>query len=197
MTFTTLDGVMQAPALPEEDCSGGFSHGGWAMPWWDEVMAQVRHEAMVEPYDLLLGRKTYELFASHFSELEGDDEASMMNAATKYVATNTPKDLDWKNSIPITGDVPAQLAQLKTQTGPLLQVHGSWALIQSLFTHDLVDEIRLWTFPVMVGPGKRLFGSTAATKQELALTKSATTANGVVMSIYRCKRRSTSAGPGR
>ncbi|MDJ0947734.1 MAG: dihydrofolate reductase family protein [Alphaproteobacteria bacterium] len=185
LTFVTLDGVMQAPAQPEEDVSGDFRHGGWAMPYWDEVMAQVKEEAMAEPYDLLLGRKTYELFAPHFSQA-GDDnsEAVVLNKATKYVATNSLKDLDWNNSIPITGDIAAGVARLKAQAGPLLQVHGSWQLIQTLLANNLIDEFRLWTFPVVVGSGKRLFGQNRA-RHDLTLARSRAASNGVVMAIYR------------
>lgn len=185
LTFVTLDGVMQAPAQPDEDVSGDFAHGGWAGPHWEEVMAQVSEEAMAVPYDLLLGRKTYETFASHFSRI-GDDsaEASVLNRARKYVATDTLKDLTWQNAVPISGDVAAEVARLKAQDGPLLQVHGSWQLIQTLLAHDLVDEFRLWTFPVLVGSGKRLFGQTAG-KPRLSLVKSRTTQNGAVMTFYR------------
>ena len=185
LTFVTLDGVMQAPAEPEEDFSGDFKHGGWARPYWAEVMAQVGEEAMAEPYDLLLGRRTYEIFAPHFSEIgDGDAEAAMMNNATKYVATNTLEKLTWKNAVRITGDVPAEVARLKEQDGPLLQVHGSWRLIQTLLDHDLVDEFRLWTFPVVLGAGKRLFQELGVRKT-LVRIKSGTTPSGVVMGIYR------------
>lgn len=185
LTFVTLDGVMQAPAQPEEDFSGDFQHGGWAMPYWEEVMAQVKEEAMAEPYDLLLGRKTYEIFAPHFSNAgEDNGEAALLNKATKYVATNTLTDLGWNNSIAITGDIATGVARLKTQEGPLLQVHGSWRLIQTLLANDLVDEMRLWTFPVVVGSGKRLFGHDPA-RRDLMLTRSRTTSNDVVMGIYR------------
>ena len=185
LTFVTLDGVMQAPALPEEDVSGDFKHGGWAAQHWDEVMSQVREEAMAAPYDLLLGRKTYELFARHFSSA-GDDnpEAMRLNDATKHVATNTLPDLDWHNSWPIGGDIAAGIARLKAQDGRLLQVHGSWQLIQTLLAHDLIDEFRLWTFPVIVGSGKRLFGGTVA-RRSLKLVRSRSTPGGAVMGIYR------------
>ncbi len=185
LTFVTLDGVMQAPGQPEEDFSGDFKHGGWATPYWGEVMEQVREEAMAEPYDLLLGRKTYEIFAPHFSAA-GDDnsEAALLNKATKYVATNTLRDLDWSNSIPIAGNIAAEVAQLKAQEGPLLQVHGSWQLIQTLLASDLIDEFRLWTFPLVVGSGKRLFDQNSV-RQELTLVKSRVTSNGVLMGIYR------------
>lgn len=185
LTFMTLDGVMQAPSQPEEDRSGGFASGGWARPFWDEVMAQVEEEAMVAPYDLLLGRKTYDIFAPHFSTADGGDAAAdTLNNATKYVVTNTVKSLTWKNSVPVSGDIVSEINRLKAGDGPLLQVHGSWQLIQTLLANALVDELRLWTFPVMVGPGKRLFGHETASSG-LKLVKSRTTPGGVVMGIYR------------
>ncbi len=185
LTFVTLDGVMQAPALPEEDLSGDFKHGGWAAPYWGQVMEQVREEAMAEPYDLLLGRKTYEVFAPHFSAAGNDnDEANVLNDAKKYVATNTLTKLDWNNSVPIVGNVAAEVDRLKSQDGRLLQVHGSWQLIQTLLANDLIDEFRLWTFPVVLGAGKRLFSQTG-NQRELKLVNSRTTRNGVVMAIYR------------
>ena len=192
LTFVTLDGVMQAPGQPEEDFSGDFKHGGWATPYWGEVMEQVNEEAMDKPYDLLIGRKTYEIFAPHFSKADDDNsEAEVLNKATKYVATNTLKDLDWNNSIAIAGNVAAEVAQLKAQEGPLLQVHGSWQLIQTLLSNDLIDEFRLWTFPVVVGCGKRLFGQNT-TRHGLTLANSRTTSNGVVMGIYRRDSSSSS-----
>lgn len=185
LTFVTLDGVMQAPAQPEEDFSGDFKHGGWAKPYWDEVMAQVKEEAMAEPYDLLLGRRTYEIFKPHFSKSsDSDGDAAFLNKAKKHVATNSLKDLDWNNSVPINADVAKGVTQLKAQDGPLLQVHGSWQLIQTLLANDLIDEFRLWTFPVFVGSGKRLFEQRPA-RYELTLVKTRATLNGVVMGIYR------------
>ena len=181
LTFQTLDGVMQAPRLPEEDPSGGFSQGGWADPHWDAVMAQVGKEAMAQPYDLLLGRKTYELFAPHFSPA-GDRHP--MNKATKFVATNTLTELAWTNAVILSGDVAEAVSRLKSQDGPLLQVHGSWQLIQTLIAHDLIDEFRIWTFPVLVGPGKRLFAE-GVLPRNLTLIKADTTATGVTMSFYR------------
>ncbi len=183
LTFTTLDGVMQAPSQPEEDFSGDFKHGGWARPFWDEVMEQVNDVAMAEPYDLLLGRKTYELFAPHFSAVD-DHEAGPLNKARKYVLTNSQKALDWNNAVPVSGDIAEQVKALKAQDGPLLQVHGSWQLIQALLANDLIDQFRLWTFPVVVGSGKRLFSEPLDIRR-LILVRSATTSNGVVMSIYR------------
>jgi len=185
LTFVTLDGVMQGPSSADEDPSGGFTRGGWAAEYWKDVMAQVRQEAMSVPYDVLFGRRTYEIFAGHFPEI-GDDnpEAKMMNEAMKYVATNTLTELNWQNSVPISGNISSEVARLKQQDGPLIQVHGSGALIQTLLAADLIDEFRLWTFPVVVGAGKRLFGSDAA-PHKLRLVKTAPSTNGVVMNIYR------------
>lgn len=181
LTFLTLDGVMQAPKQPKEDPSGGFRHGGWADPHWDGVMQQVEKEAMAVPYDLLLGRKTYELFAPHFS---GAGDKNPMNNATKYVTTSTLTRLDWNNSVILAGDVVQEVSRLKNQDGPLLQVHGSWQLIQTLLSNDLIDEFRLWTFPVVVGAGKRLFAEGTRPKN-LTLVKANTTATGATMGIYR------------
>ena len=185
LTFLTLDGVMQSPSGPEEDTSGGFINGGWARSCWDEVMAQVMEEAMAEPYDLLLGRKTYETFAASFADVgDADPTARKLNGATKFVVTSTLEKLDWNRSELIAGDVAAAVADLKAQDGPLLQVHGSWQLAQTLVANDLVDEFRLWVFPVIVGSGKRLFGG-GNSASGLTLSRTRRTTNGAVMSIYR------------
>jgi len=185
LTFITLDGVMQGPSSPEENPSGQFTRGGWATDYWEDVMAQVRQEAMAKPYDILFGRKTYELFAAHWPNA-GDDNpvAKMMNNATKYVASSTLTTLEWKNSTLLTGDMVSEVSRLKEQDGPLLQIHGSWQLIQTLLAHRLIDEFRLWTFPVVVGSGKRLFGQDTP-PTPLKLVKTAPCPNGAVMSIYR------------
>ena len=185
LTFQTLDGVMQAPKMPEEDRSGGFEQGGWAEPHWDAVMEQVGREAMATPYDLLLGRKTYQSFAPFFSAA-GDQHP--LNLAKKYVVTSTLTALDWNNSVAVAGDAAAQVAGLKRADGPLLQVHGSWQLIQTLLADDLIDEFRLWTFPVLVGAGKRLFAD-GAVPRNLTLLKTDTTATGATMSFYRPERK--------
>lgn len=181
LTFQTLDGVMQSPKLPDEDTSGGFTRGGWADPHWEPVMEQVGREAMAEPYDLLLGRKTYQLFAPHFSAA-GD--AHPLNRARKYVATSSLRELDWENTVVVRGGIAEAVSRLKSGEGPLLQVHGSWQLIQALLAANLIDEFRIWTFPVFVGAGKRLFGESGAGR-ELQLVKADKTASGVTMSIYR------------
>lgn len=182
LTFMTLDGVMQAPADPAEDRSGDFTHGGWATPWWSEVMEQVQEEAMTDPYDMVLGRRTYEIFAPHWSQTDGE-EASTLNQARKYVASSTLTDLNWTNSTVLSGDVPAEIRRLKAAEGPLLQVHGSWGLIQTLLAHDLIDEFRLWLFPLVLGSGKRLFSS-GTHPANLKLLRARETANGVRMGIY-------------
>ena len=186
LTFQSLDGVMQSPTSPQEDPSNGFTQGGWAAPYWTEVMAQVGDEAMRVPYDILLGRTTYDMFAASWPG-SGDESptAQMMNAAKKWVVTTySTNPLDWNNSARITGDVVGQISALKEQDGPLLQVHVSHGLIQTLLAHNLIDEFRLWTFPVLLGAGKRLFGQFAPPK-EIRLVKTRTTSQGVVMGIYR------------
>jgi len=185
LTFQTLDGVMQAPGAPEEDTSGGFRNGGWASSYWGEVMDQVRREAMAEPYDILLGRKTYQMFASHWpNESDDNSVAKLMNRATKYVATSTLGEVGWRNTVAISGDIAAEVSRLKNAEGPLIQIHGSSELIQTLLANDLIDEFRLWTFPVVVGTGKRLF-SDGTIPKDLQLVKSDITSSGVVMGIYR------------
>lgn len=176
LTFITLDGVMQAVNLPEEDTSGGFTAGGWAADYWGPVMDQVQREAMAGPYDMLLGRKTYELFSGH--------QDSSINNGHVYVVSSGLTDLRWKNVTLLSGDLVSQVRDLKEQDGPLLQIHGSWQLIQTLLAAGLVDEFRLWTFPVIVGSGKRLFGPELGV-EKLKLVKTAPTGNGVIMSIYR------------
>ena len=182
-TFLTLDGVMQAPGGPEEDPSGGFAHGGWSANYWDNQMFEVMGEAMGTPFDLVLGRKTYEIFAAHWPYVTDDPGAKSLNDATKYVASRTLRSLDWSNSILIEGDVPEGIAALKQQEGPELQVHGSANLIQTLLRHNLIDEYRLWTFPLVVGPGKRLF-SDGTVPAGLKLVDSKVFTTGVVMGTY-------------
>lgn len=179
LTFQTLDGVMQAPKMPEEDNSGDFSGGGWADPYWDEVMQLVGKEAMAEPYDALFGRNTYDMFSAYAT----DDHP--MHNFRKFVITSNPDSLSWNNSTRITGNIAAEVARLKQQDGPLLQVHGSCELIQTLLSNGLVDELRLWTFPLVLGAGKRLFGS-GAVPADFQLVKMDSTSNGVVMGIYKC-----------
>lgn len=178
LTFMTLDGVMQAPKVPEEDLSGGFKGGGWADPYWNEVMNLVAKEAMSEPYDALFGRNTYDVFSAHATP------DHPMHSLKKIVATSKPDTLGWNNTSAITGDIAVEVRKLKQQDGPLLQVHGSCELIQTLLENDLVDELRLWTFPVVVGSGKRLFGS-GAISAKFDLMKTDCTSSGVIMALYK------------
>ncbi|MDQ3985919.1 MAG: dihydrofolate reductase family protein [Actinomycetota bacterium] len=182
-TFLTLDGVMQAPGGPEEDPTGGFDHGGWSVNYWDEQMGQIMGEYMSRPFDLVLGRKTYEIFAAHWPHVADDPAAKALNDATKFVASRTLRSLDWSNSVLIEGDVGQGIAELKQQEGPELQVHGSANLIQTLLRHNLIDEYRLWTFPLVVGPGKRLF-SDGTIPAGVKLIDSKVSTTGVVIATY-------------
>jgi dihydrofolate reductase len=182
-TFLTVDGVMQAPGGPEEDPSGGFEHGGWSFGYWDEQMQTVMGESMSKPFDLVLGRKTYEIFAAHWPHSD-DPGAEILNNATKHVASTTRTELEWQNSKLIEGEVPDGVGALKQQDGPELQVHGSANLIQTLLEHGLIDEFRLWIFPLVLGKGKRLFdGGTLPAGLELASSQVSST--GVIMATYR------------
>ena len=182
-TFVTLDGVMQAPGGPEEDPTGGFAHGGWAFNYWDDVIAAKMDEWMGHPFDLVLGRKTYEIFAAHWPYAD-DPTAEVLNAATKHVASTTLDKLEWSNSKLIEGDVPSGVARLKEEDGPELQVHGSGNLIQTLLANDLVDEFQLKIYPVVVGPGKRLFGD-GTHAAGLELVDHTLTPSGVMLATYR------------
>ena len=182
-TFLTLDGVMQAPGGPEEDPSGGFEHGGWSFGYWDEQMGESMGDFMGKPFDLVLGRKTYEIFAAHWPH-SLQDGAAELNGATKHVASTTLTQLDWQNSRLIEGDVVAGVRALKQQDGPELQVHGSATLLQTLIGAGLVDVFRLMIFPVVLGRGKRLFGD-GTVPGGLELVSSRTASTGVIMATYR------------
>jgi dihydrofolate reductase len=182
-TFLTLDGVMQAPGGPGEDDSGGFAHGGWSMTYWDEQMGQVMDEAMSAPFDLVLGRKTYDIFAAYWPHAPEEAGGKPLNDATKYVASRTRPRLEWSNSVLIEGDAAEGIAALKKEDGPELQVHGSGDLIQTLLRHNLVDQYRLWVFPLVIGSGKRLF-SEGTIPSGLKLVDSKTSTTGVVMGRY-------------
>jgi len=184
LSFITLDGVMQAPGGPGEDDSGGFKYGGWSVGYFDDFMGKVMTEQMGHPFDMLLGRKTYDIFAAYWPRLSDDDPtAQVINRARKYVVSHRPVNLDWKTTIPITGDVAAKIAQLKKDDGPEIQVHGSGNLIQTLLKNDLVDEFWLKTFPVALGSGKRLFAE-GTMPAGLTLKESRTSPSGVVVSSY-------------
>jgi len=159
LSFITLDGVMQAPGGPKEDPTGGFRHGGWVAGYFDDVLGNVMDRQMSKPFDLLLGRKTYEIFAAHWPHVktDGDPIAERINKAKKYVASKTLTHFEWSNSELIKGDVAKGVQRLKEQDGSELQVHGSGNLIQTLLKYDLVDGLWLKIFPITLGRGKRLF----------------------------------------
>jgi len=182
-TFLTLDGVMQAPGGPGEDDSGGFAHGGWSVNYWDDQMGQVMSEAMSTPFDLVLGRKTYDIFAAHWPHASEEAGAKPLNDATKYVASRSRPTLEWSNSVLIEGDAAEGIAALKKEDGPELQVHGSGNLIQTLLRHNLVDQFRLWVFPLVIGSGKRLF-SEGTIPSGLKLVDSKVSTTGVVIGTY-------------
>jgi dihydrofolate reductase len=179
-SFISLDGVMQSPGGPDEDPAGGFTHGGWGVNYFDdEMMGRIAESG---PYELLLGRGTYEIFAAHWPFDEGPI-ADHLNGTRKHVASSTLKQLEWKNSTLITGDVAEYVAELKRRDGPEIQVHGSPGLIQTLLRHDLVDEYRLWIFPVVIGTGKRFFGD-GAIPAAMKLVDSKVSGTGVTINVY-------------
>jgi dihydrofolate reductase len=179
----SLDGVMQAPGGPEEDPSGGFRYGGWSAPFFDEVLGQAAAEAFEKPFELVLGRKTYEIFAAYWPYQEGPI-ADGLNSATKHVASRTLTSVDWGGSGLLEGDVQTAVAALKQEDGPELWVLGSSNLLQTLLPHGLVDEFQLWVFPVVLGPGKRLFGGDVA-PSGLELVDSKVSTTGVIAATYR------------
>ena len=181
LSFITVDGVMQAPGGPEEDPTGGFRYGGWTVPYFDDFLGQAMTEQMSRPFDLLLGRKTYEIFAAYWPH--HNDEGAGLNNATKYVASHAPMELTWEHSVLLNGDVADGVKKLKAQDGPELQVHGSGNLIQTLLRHDLVDELWLKIFPITLGSGQRLFaeGTTAAA---FTVREAKTSPRGVIVASY-------------
>lgn len=185
LSFTTLDGVMQAPGGAEEDPSGGFRYGGWTVPYFDEFLGKVMVRQMSRPFDLLLGRRTYEIFAAYwpFADVDKDPIAAGMNRARKYVASKTLTKSEWKNSVVIKGDIVEEVKKLKELDGPEIQVHGSGNLIQTLMKHDLVDEFWLKIFPVTLGPGKRLFAD-GTIPAAYKLLECETSPSGVIVASY-------------
>jgi dihydrofolate reductase len=181
LTFVTLDGVMQAPGGPKEDDSGNFKYGGWAVPYFDEALGQVMDEQMGHPFDLLLGRKTFDIFASYWPN--HPEEGAAINNAKKCVASNTLTQHEWKNSAFLNGNVVDEIQKLKQQEGPELQVHGSANFIQTLLAHDLVDEFWLKIFPVTLGAGKRLFDK-GTLPAAFTLLESKTTPSGVIAAKF-------------
>ena len=182
-TFLTLDGIMQAPGGPGEDDDAGFALGGWSVNYWDDKMNQVMAEAMSVPFDLLLGRKTYDIFAAYWPNAPEEAGGKPLNDATKYVASRSQPALAWSPSVQIEGDAAEGIAAIKEGDGPELVVFGSGNLVQTLMRHGLVDEYRLWVFPVVIGSGKRLFADgTIPSGLKLVDTKVSTT--GVVIGTY-------------
>ena len=184
-TFVSMDGVMQAPGGPEEDPTGGFDKGGWVAPLIDEEFGHEVDALFGQPFELLLGRKTYEIFAAHWPFAEGvgmDEIAKPFNATTKYVASRKGVDLTWANSVHLK-DAATEVAKLKQQDGPALITQGSSDLIQTLLAHDLVDEIRTQTFPILLGKGKRLFEA-GAPPFAFKLTHSKVSQNGIIIARY-------------
>jgi dihydrofolate reductase len=183
LTFVTLDGVMQGPGGPTEDTSGGFTLGGWTVPYFDEVLGNTMGEQMGEPFDLLLGRKTFEIFASYWPQHE--EEGAGINQATKYIASNTLTSHPWQKSVFLKGDVLVdEIKRLKQGNGPAIQVHGSGNLIQTLLHYDLVDEFWLKIFPVTLGVGKRLFGEGTA-PAAYTLVEARFTPAGVIVATFK------------
>ena len=182
-SFVTLDMVMQAPGGPEEDDSGGFAYGGWSVTYWDEQMGQVMNEATSRPFAMVLGRRTYDIMAAYWPTAPEEEGAKTFNDATKYVASRNRPTLAWSNSVLIEGDAAEGIRALKAEDGPELQVHGSANLIQTLLRHNLVDQFRLWVFPLVIGSGKRLF-SEGTIPSGLKLVESTVSTTGVVMGTY-------------
>ncbi|OKB68433.1 dihydrofolate reductase [Serratia marcescens] len=193
--FVSLDGVMQAPGLPDEDRAGGFRFGGWTAPYWDDAIAETMSDLFSTPFDLLLGRRTYDIFAGYWPHITTDSAADqfdefaagiarMFNQAVKYVATHHGETLGWENSQWLGRDILARLRELKRGQGPVLLVQGSSTLMQQLLANDLVDELRLLTYPVLLGGGKRLFDENAA-PAAFTLTQSVVSPGGVIVAHYR------------
>lgn len=181
--FVSLDGVMQAPGGPQEDPAGGFKHGGWTVNYWDDAMGQAMDGVFSAPFDLVLGRKTYEIFAAHWPHIKDEPIAELFNRVTKYVATTSREPLSWNNSVAMR-DAAVEIAKLKQQDGPTLLIQGSSQLIQTLLANDLIDEFTLLVFPLVLGSGKRLFGKgTSPAALKLVDTKVSTT--GVTITTYQ------------
>ncbi len=184
-TFLTLDGVMQAPGGPDEDRDGGFPHGGWLVPFFDDRLVEVMTEWATRAGAFLLGRRTYEIFAASWpnSTDPADEIATALNTRPKLVASRTLDRVDWSNSSLLGGDVAGEVARLKAEDGGEIQVHGSGDLLQTLLRHDLVDTLRIWQFPVVLGTGKRLFGEGTIPRSFRLVDTQVSTA-GAVLHVY-------------
>jgi dihydrofolate reductase len=180
-TFVTLDGVMQAPGGPEEDRDGNFQHGGWLVPYFDDTFAGMMSEWTKRADAYLLGRKTYDIFAASWPN--SDDPEEPLNLRPKFVASRTLNTVTWNNSFLLKGDVVQEIRKLKEQAGGEIQVHGSGDLLQTLFQHDLVDTVRIWQFPVVLGKGKRLFGEDTPPRS-FTLVDTQFNTKGAVLHVY-------------
>lgn len=183
-TFVSLDGVMQAPGAPDEDRDGGFNHGGWMFGYWDDVGGNIMDTFMGLPFELLLGRRTYDIFAAYWPTADKDQTvAEPFNRTRKYVVSHNLIDLPWQNSTLVTGDVVSEIRKLKEMDAPDLWVHGSAKLIQTLLANELIDRMHIWTLPVTLGKGKRLFAE-GARPAGFKLTDSKITTTGVIIATY-------------
>lgn len=182
--FVSLDGVMQAPGGPDEDTSGGFSLGGWVAPYWDDSV-EAFLDMFDQPFELLLGRRTYDNFAAHWPRVPADDPiGAVFNRVTKYVVTSSPDTLTWANSVALDDDPIARITALKDGDGPTLLTQGSSVLLHALLEHDLIDELRLMTFPVILGRGKTWFGNGSQPASFIA-ERNETSKTGVTLGVYR------------
>ena len=184
-TFVTLDGVMQAPGGPDEDREGGFRHGGWLVPYFDEKLVEIMTDWTIRAGAFLLGRKTYEIFAGSWpkSTDPADLIATALNTRPKHVASRTLHEVTWNNSSLLEGDVAEVVARLKAQEGGEIQVHGSGNLLQTLLRDDLIDTLRIWQFPVVIGTGKRLFGK-GTIPRSFRLVDTQLASTGAVLHVY-------------
>ena len=180
----TLDGVMQAPGSPDEDTSGGFKYGGWVFPFFDAYSNKILEEEMCQPFDLLLGRKTYDIWAPYWPKNKESAVGVAFDKATKYVVSHNTLALTWDNSVLIENNLIEEIKKLKAQEGPDLQVHGSGNLAQSLFKYDLVDEMRIRIFPITLGSGKHLFAD-GTVPAAYTLTKSQVSPSGIIFTTYK------------
>jgi len=184
ITQVTVDGVMQSPGGPEEDPTNGFTHGGWGMPFFDNGLSHAIDETIAGKFDMLLGRRTYEIFAAYWPNQGDNPIAKAFNKATKYVVTRSLDQLDWKNSQQIGRDVMSEVRRMKASDGPELHIWGSSELLQTLIAAELVDEYRMWIYPVVLGEGKRLFEN-GVPPCGLSLVATRSTPSGVLLNTYR------------
>lgn len=182
LSFISLDGVLQAPGGPQEDTSGGFKYGGWTVPYFDEFAGKIMDEQMNKPFDLLLGRKTYDIFKAYWPQ--HDDVWPGANKAVKYVASHSDEGADWEKTVVLNVDIVDELKKLKASAGPDLQVHGSGDFIQTLLKYDLVDELWLKIFPVTLGLGKKLFAE-GTIPAAFTLESSVVSPAGVIFANYK------------